>query len=217
MLSLFGRADDRIANLSADPKLVLDMDVVYVGGGSTANLLAIWRLHGLPDLLRQAAAQGTVLAGISAGMNCWFEGSVTDSFGPLAPLADGLGFLPGSACPHYDGEADRRPSYLRMVEEGVLDGGYAAEDYCALLWRDGKLDAVLSERPDAHAYRVTRNGTSAHEERVPAKYLGGQLNPGRSWCCPGRLSTTAPDETSSVLCLRPPRAAIPPTWPRHAR
>jgi peptidase E len=173
VLSLFGRADDRIANLSADPKLVLDMDVVYVGGGSTANLLAIWRLHGLPDLLRQAAAQGTVLAGISAGMNCWFEGSVTDSFGPLAPLADGLGFLPGSACPHYDGEADRRPSYLRMVEEGVLDGGYAAEDYCALLWRDGKLDAVLSERPDAHAYRVTRNGTSAHEERVPAKYLGG--------------------------------------------
>jgi peptidase E len=172
ILSLFGRVDDRIHNLTADPAHVLEMDVVYVGGGSTANLLAIWRLHGLPDLLRQAAAQGTILAGISAGMNCWFEGSVTDSFGPLAPLSDGLGFLPGSACPHYDGEEDRRPSYLRMVESGDLGDGYAAQDYCALLWRDGKLESVLSERPDAHAFRVSKDGTRAHEEMAPARFLG---------------------------------------------
>lgn len=172
VLSLFRRGDDRIDNLTDDPTCVLDMDVVYVGGGSTANLLAVWRLHGLPDLLRAAAAEGTVLAGISAGMNCWFEGSVTDSFGQLAPLPDGLGFLPGSACPHYDGEPERRPAYLRMVEDGELEDGYAVQDYCALLWRDGKLDSVVSERPEAHAFRVSKNGTGAHEELVPAKYLG---------------------------------------------
>lgn len=85
VLSLFGNWDYPFV----DPATVLDQDVVYVGGGSTANLLAIWRVHGLPDLLRQAAAQGTILAGISAGMNCWFEASSTDSFGPLAALRDG--------------------------------------------------------------------------------------------------------------------------------
>ena len=84
VLSLFTKSAN--ANWTCDPRHVLTQDVVYVGGGSTANLLAIWRTHGLPDLLREAAANGTVLAGISAGMNCWFEASSTDSFGPLAPL-----------------------------------------------------------------------------------------------------------------------------------
>ncbi len=99
----------------ADPTMLLEQDIVYVGGGSTANLLAVWRLHGLPDILQTAAANGTILAGISAGMNCWFDASSTDSFGPLAPLPDGLGLLPGSACPHYLEEPDRRDKYLGWV------------------------------------------------------------------------------------------------------
>src|SRR5690606_2426677 len=103
-----------------DPKMLLEQDVVYVGGGSTANLLAVWRLHGVPELLAEAAARGTVLAGISAGMNCWFESSSTDSFGPLAALDDGLGILAGSACPHYLGEPDRREKYLGWVGDGAL-------------------------------------------------------------------------------------------------
>lgn len=100
-----GRADTTVLALfNSEPEgaipvdqldRVLEHDVVYVGGGSTANLLAVWRLHGIDTVLEKAAARGTVLAGISAGMNCWFEGSSTDSFGPLAPLTDGLGFLPG--------------------------------------------------------------------------------------------------------------------------
>ncbi|WP_244930455.1 peptidase E [Nocardioides sp. W7] len=133
---------------------LLAQDVVYVGGGSTANLLAIWRLHGLDEILRDALADGVVLAGISAGMNCWFQGSVTDSFGPLAALPDGLGLLPGSACPHYDGEEERRPAYLDLVGSGVLPDGYAAEDGCALLFRDGELVEAVSSRPGAGAYRV---------------------------------------------------------------
>ncbi len=133
---------------------VLAQDVIYVGGGSTANLLALWRLHGLDAIFAEAAAQGVVLAGISAGMNCWFEASVTDSFGPLSGLPDGLGFLIGSACPHYDGEAERRPTYLDLVGTGRLPAGYAAEDGCALLFRDGELVEAVSSRPDARAFRV---------------------------------------------------------------
>ncbi len=151
---------------------VLEHDVVYVGGGSTANLLAVWRLHGLDTVLENAAARGTVLAGVSAGMNCWFEGSSTDSFGPLAPLADGLGFLPGSACPHYVGEADRRAAYLGMVASGELADGYAVDDGVALLWRDGELVEAVSERPDGQAFRVARNGRTAVETPLAVRFLG---------------------------------------------
>ena len=97
---------------------------MYVGGGSTANLLAVWRLHGLDRALADGVRRGRVLAGVSAGMNCWFEASMTDSFllDTSRPLADGLGFLTGSACPHYDGEPSRRPSYLEAVGAGFPAG-----------------------------------------------------------------------------------------------
>ncbi len=177
-----GRADTSVLALfNSEPEgaipldqldQVLEQDVVYVGGGSTANLLAVWRLHGLDVVLEKAAAGGTVLAGISAGMNCWFEGSSTDSFGPLAPLADGLGFLPGSACPHYFGEADRRAAYLAMVASGALSDGYAVDDGVALLWRDGELVEAVSERPDGQAFHVARNGTTAVETPLDVRFLG---------------------------------------------
>ena len=95
----------------------LSQDVIVVGGGNTANMLAIWRVHGFDTLLREAWEQGIVLTGVSAGMICWFEAGVTDSFGPqLEGMRDGLGLLPGSACPHYDGEERRRPVYRQLVE-----------------------------------------------------------------------------------------------------
>ena len=101
-------------------ELLLRQDVIYVGGGNTANMLAIWRIHGIDRALRKAWQQGIILAGSSAGANCWFEACSTDSFGPLAPLRDGLGFLPGSVCPHYDGEKERRPTLLRFIASGQL-------------------------------------------------------------------------------------------------
>ncbi|WP_435748077.1 Type 1 glutamine amidotransferase-like domain-containing protein [Nocardioides sp. SYSU DS0663] len=143
---------------------VLAQDVVYVGGGSTANLLALWRLHGLDEVLREAAEAGTVLAGVSAGMNCWFEASVTDSFGPMAPLTDGLGLLTGSACPHYDGEPERRPTYLDLVGTKRLPSGYAADDGCALLFRGGELVEAVASRPEARAYRVHLSGDALDVE-----------------------------------------------------
>jgi hypothetical protein len=106
-------------------------------------------------------------------MNCWFEASVTDSFGPgLQPLPDGLGLVPGSACPHYDGESERRPTYLDLVGRGAVPGGYAADDDCALVFRDGELEEAVVARPDARAFRVERVGDGAFEQPVPVRLLG---------------------------------------------
>lgn len=166
VLSLFNKAPEGHALPINELEQLLDQDIVYVGGGSTANLLAVWRLHGLPALLEKAAAGGTILAGISAGANCWYGASSTDSFGPTAPLTDGLGFLPGSFCPHYLGEADRRETYVRFVGSGALPAGYAADDGVALLWRDGELVEAISERPDGVAYAVGPDGETPLEVRV---------------------------------------------------
>jgi dipeptidase E len=153
---------------------VLEQDVVYVGGGSTANLLAVWRTHGLDRVLAEAWREGVVLCGISAGMNCWFAESVTDSFDQarLAPLKDGLGLLAGSCCPHYDGEEQRRPAYQRLVAAGELADGWAADDGAALVFAGEELEEVVSSRPNAAAYRVESTPTGVRERRVPARYLG---------------------------------------------
>ena len=171
VLALFNNGPTGAIGIQEKERL-LEQDIVYVGGGSTANLLAIWRLHGLPEILARAAEKGTVMAGISAGMNCWYAGSVTDSFGPLAALRDGLDLLPGSACPHYFGEPDRRAAYLRMVAAGDLPDGHAADDGVALLWRDGELVEAVSEKPDGQAFDVGRTGDRVVEIPLPVRYLG---------------------------------------------
>ncbi len=163
--------------------LVLAQDLVYVGGGSTANLLALWRLHGLDAALRDAHAAGVVLAGTSAGMNCWFAASVTDSWSTrLDGLPDGLGLLPGSACPHYDGEERRRPVYRRLVAEG-FPAGYAADDDVALVFTDGALTEVVSARAGAGAYRVEQRDGEVHEERLPVRLLA-PADPGTARSAP---------------------------------
>jgi dipeptidase E len=133
---------------------IADQDVVYVSGGNTANALAIWRVHGIDVALREAWMRGAVLGGPSAGANCWFECSVTDSFGAgLAPLHDGLGLLPGSFCPHYDSEELRRPVYRELVDDG-FSPGYAADDGAALHFVGTELREVVAAPPGAAAYRV---------------------------------------------------------------
>lgn len=166
-LNLFGRT---VVDLDT---FVLEQDVVYVGGGNTANLLAVWRVHGLDRILARAWETGVVLAGTSAGSNCWFEGSTTDSFGPLAALPDGLGFLPGSHSPHYDSEPGRRPTYQRLVAEGVLSDGYAVDDGVGLVFAGTELAEVVTLRPEARAYRVVRGlDERAIETELPVRYLG---------------------------------------------
>ena len=150
-------------------ELALAQDAIYVSGGNTANALAIWHVHGFDAILREAWEAGIVLAGWSAGMICWFETGVTDSFGPqLEGMRDGLGFLPGSACPHYDGEGERRPVFTRLVGEG-FPPGLAADDCVALRFDGTELAEVVSSRAGSRAYRVTPEG----EELLEARLLSG--------------------------------------------
>ena len=146
-LRLFGTPERPAEHLASQ-------DVIYVSGGNTANALTLWRLHGVDEALRNAWERGAVLGGVSAGANCWFRCSVTDSFGPaLGPLQDGLGLLDGSFCPHYDGEELRRPVYRELVDGG-FPAGYAADDDAAFHFAGTGLQEVVSSRSGANGYRV---------------------------------------------------------------
>lgn len=152
-------------------EFVKQQDIFYVGGGNTVHLLALWRAHGLDRLLREAWLRGAILCGVSAGMNCWFSASVTDGFGPLAALPDGLGLLEGSACPHYDGDANRRPAFHRAIADGFPDG-YAADDGAALHFVGQDFVGAVSSRRGARAYRVARRDAQVQEDELPTRFLG---------------------------------------------
>jgi len=151
---------------------VQEQDAIYVGGGNTRSLLALWREWKLDGALRAAYERGVVMGGISAGMICWFEHGITDSNpGSLSPLA-GLGWLAGTACPHYDGEAERRPSFHRMLSEGRIGPGVAADDGAAVHYVDETLAEVVTSRENARAYRLALEGASVQEIALPSRFLG---------------------------------------------
>jgi dipeptidase E len=162
----------RLADLERSlEEIVLEQDIVYVGGGSMRNLLAIWQAHRLDELLAQAWRQGTVLAGISAGAMCWFQGGVTCSGGMPEPIA-GLGLLAGSLTVHADGEPERLPVWLRSVRDGLLPGGWAADDGVGLLFRGQRLERVVSSRPGAGAQRVDALAGELVRDRLEPELLG---------------------------------------------
>jgi peptidase E len=152
-------------------RLLLSQDIVYVGGGSMRNMLAIWRVHELDAILRECWARGIVLAGLSAGAMCWFRAGITKSRGRAEPV-DGLGLLPGSLSVHYDGEPERRPAYLAAVASGAMPEGFGADDGVGLLFRDCALRHVVASRPKARCVRVRRVGDRAEEQPVPVEVLG---------------------------------------------
>jgi peptidase E len=161
-------------NVSDPEDLLLSQDAIFVGGGSVANMVAVWRVHGLDQIFRKAWQAGIVLAGSSAGGICWYEGGTTDSFGrELREFQGGLGLLPGSFCPHYNSEAQRRPLYHQLIGEGSLPDGVACDDGVGLHYVDDTLAEVISDRPGANAYRVQRDPANGTAETVlPARYLG---------------------------------------------
>ncbi len=135
--------------------VLLDSEMIYVGGGNTRSMLALWREWGVDEILRQAYQQGSILAGISAGAICWFEQGLSDSVSQeLAPI-ECLGFLQGSCSPHFDGEADRRPTYLHLLRSGKMLPGYGIDDGCALHFIDSELRCAVASRPKAKAYRFS--------------------------------------------------------------
>lgn len=154
--------------------LLLDQDVVWVGGGSVANLLAIWRLHGLDRIFPEVWQAGVVLAGVSAGSLCWHLGGTTDSFGPdLRPVVNGLALLPYSNGVHYDSEAQRRPLFQQLIANGVLPDGYATDDGVGLVYRGTELVEAVTEIRGKGAYSVRRSGEGALEERFEPRILPG--------------------------------------------
>jgi peptidase E len=166
-LDLFNRTIDDVA------AFLMEQDVIYVAGGNTANMLAIWRIHAVDKALRAAWEDGVILAGWSAGANCWFEGSSTDSFGPgLDALRDGLKFLPGSFCPHYDSESLRRPRLEDLIGSGALPDGYAADDGVGLVFEGRNFVEAVASLPGQHAYRVERRrGRGVEETQIRARLL----------------------------------------------
>jgi dipeptidase E len=150
---------------------LLSQDLIYVGGGNTKSLLAVWRDWGLPELLREAWQSGIVLTGVSAGAICWFDQGVTDSFSDGLRALDCLGFLSGSCCPHYDGEAQRRPSYHRLIANGQISGGVAIEDWTAVHFKATGVHRVVSSKPGARAYTVRSVYGSVQEVPLSADFL----------------------------------------------
>ena len=151
--------------------LVLSQDVIFVGGGNTKSMLAVWRDWGLPTLLEEAAAAGAVLGGVSAGAICWFDHGVTDSWaGRLQPL-ECMGWLRGSCCPHYDGEVERRPAYHDLLIKGEIEPGYAIEDGVAVHFRNGSRERVVTKKQGARAYYVSVDGGQVREESLDAVLL----------------------------------------------
>ncbi len=167
-LSLFRLADAK----RPLAEIVAGQDIIYVGGGSMRNLLAIWQAHGLDRLLIEAWQRGTVLAGLSAGAMCWFQGGVSRSSGLPAPIA-GLGLLDGSLTVHADGEPERLPMWLQSVRDGTLPGGWAVDDGVGLLFRGRHLERVVSSRPGAGAQRVDQVAGELVRHRLEGELLEG--------------------------------------------
>lgn len=164
-LSLFQRTPDVRSFL-------LDQDIIYVGGGNTKSMLAVWKEWGIDILLREAWKRGIILAGISAGAICWFEQGITDSFANELSVLDCLGFLKGSCCPHYDGEADRRPSFHHLLLQNRIHPGYALDDGAAIHFTGESVHRTIRSRPHAKAYWLNLLAGSVREEALPCELIG---------------------------------------------
>lgn len=164
VLSFFKRTPDLRGFL-------LQQDVIFVGGGNTKSLLAVWRDWGMDAILREAWESGIVLTGVSAGAICWFQEGLTDSFSDrLRPLAC-LGFIPGSCCPHYDGEPQRRPAYHQLLNEGEIAAGIAIEDWTGVHYIGTEIFKVVSSKRGARAYSMRAAHGSVQEVPLAAEFL----------------------------------------------
>jgi peptidase E len=181
LYAAFARLDVSVSHLALFPMPnvedirghLLDQDLIWVCGGSSANLLTLWRLHGVDTVMRECWQAGVVLMGVSAGSLCWHVGGTTDSFGlQLQPITNALGFLPYSNSPHHDGEEQRRPLIHQLIGDGALPDGYATDNGAGLVYFGTDLHEVISERADAYGYQITRRPEGGvHERRLPTRVL----------------------------------------------
>jgi peptidase E len=179
----FARSEFRMSHLQLFPMPnaedirghLLSQDVIWVDGGSVANLVAVWRVHGLDAILHEAWQAGVVLSGVSAGSICWHTGGSTDSFGlKLRAFTDGLGWLPYSNGVHYDAEEQRRPIMHELIGNGTLPDGYATDDGAGLVYRGTELVEVVADHEGPQGYELKRapDGTVT-ETPLPTRVLPG--------------------------------------------
>ncbi len=153
---------------------VMQQDVLYVGGGNTRNLMTLWREWGLDKMIRKAYENGTILAGISAGMICWFEQGLTDSIpGTYSPM-ECMGILEGSACPHFDGEGERQAIFRELIQTGKMKSGYACDDSVGLHFVNEQLERVISSVEGKFAYEMMLVKWDLLEEKLVPDYLETQ-------------------------------------------
>lgn len=152
--------------------LIFSQDIIYVGGGNTKNLIALWKEWQLDIILRKAWNKGIILCGLSAGSICWFEEGVTDSIPGKLTTLKCLGFLFGSNCPHFDGETERRPAYHQLLSQELIKEGYAADDGVALHFIGDRIHKIVSSRPTAKAYYLEKKNGKVVEKLLHPQYLG---------------------------------------------
>ena len=145
--------------------------IIAIGGGNTKSLLAVWSDWGAIEILREAWQSGVVLTGVSAGAICWFEQGLTDSFSDGLRLLDCLGFLPGSCCPHFDGEVQRRPSYHTLLASGEISAGVAIEDWTGVHFIGSEIHKVITSKRGARAYSMREVHGSVQEVALPGEFL----------------------------------------------
>ena len=151
--------------------LILSQDIVFVGGGNTKSMLAVWKDWGLVKILKEAFEGGTIMSGVSAGAICWFEQGITDSWEEELKILDCLGFVPGNCCPHYDEEPQRRPSLKKFLIEGALDDCYAIDGGCALHLKDRYDHKAIAFAQDKNAYLVNQ----VNEDIIENPYLRKEI------------------------------------------
>lgn len=152
---------------------VLEQNIIYVGGGNTRNMLALWRLWELDRILEKAYRQGVILCGLSAGAICWFEQGLTDSTPEGLSTLSCLGILSGSNCPHFDGEAERQEVYKNKIRSGEMLPGIACDDGVGLHFVNEKLQKIVSSGPQGAAYQFDVKGGYLEEKQLPPIRLGG--------------------------------------------
>jgi len=152
-------------------EIILSMDAIVVGGGSTLNMIAIWKAQGIDTVLRKAYEKGIVMSGGSAGSLCWFTSGITDSRPKQLTLVDCLGFIRTSHCPHYHSEAGRRPLYQQEILSGHLPAGYACDDRAGILFQNEKLIKSVAADQNSHTYFVSIADGKIKEEQLPIEPL----------------------------------------------
>lgn len=147
-------------------EFLLGMDAIVVGGGNTLNMIAIWKAQGIDQVLKKALEKGIVLAGGSAGSLCWFDNGTTDSRPIELSVVEGLGFLPFSHSPHYDGEEFRRPVYHENIKKGVFKAGYAMDNRSGIIFKNGEPFKVVSMGEKYNCYYVSLKDGEVVEEKL---------------------------------------------------